>query len=81
MPLPKSIENAPELFLGLELYLDGFLNLCSTRSSGWGPGHLSWSVIRDYCEKLELDEDQTHAMHHHLRRLDEVYLRHVRENK
>jgi len=74
MPVPKKIQEAPELHLGLELYYQGFLALNSSRSQGWGPGPITWVAIRSYCEYLGLDEEQVHGMHFHLANMDNTWL-------
>lgn len=76
MPLPEPIANAPDLWQGLELYYEGFLNLSTTRINGFGIGSISWISVQQYCQLMELDEDQTFAMHHHVREMDRVFLAH-----
>jgi hypothetical protein len=76
--LPDRIANAPELFFGLQLYLDAFFDLDSERSHGMGLTPISWSSIKSYAVAYEFDEDQTESLlfliramdHAHLKRLD-----------
>lgn len=42
-------------------------------------GPIPWRVIREYCQILDLDEDQTEAMHHHIREMDKAYLEAVKK--
>lgn len=49
-PLPDAIANAPELYLGLELYYNGFNQLSSSRPQGFGVGAIPLSYILDYCQ-------------------------------
>lgn len=79
LPLPEKIQNAPSLWPGLELYYIGFMDLMASRQSGFGIGPIWWGTIQDYCERKGLDEEQTEAMHHHIRALDEVYMKHVQQ--
>jgi hypothetical protein len=79
LALPDRIANAPELLPGLELFYLGFVELTDSRQLGMGLGPIPWKVIHDYCEALELDEEQTEAMHHHLREMDAAYLEHHRK--
>ncbi len=73
--LPEKIANAPSLYPGLELYYVGFMNLMSSRQTGFGPGPLWWTTIQEYCNIQNLDEDQADAMHVHLKAMDLVYLK------
>lgn len=72
LPIPNAIANAPDLWLGLELYFDGFLALTTCRRAMDGP--ISWFDIDAYCDKLLLEEDQREDMHAHIPAMDEVYL-------
>lgn len=76
MPLPESIQNATELFLGLELYYQGFLDLSSCRSTGYSTeGPIPWLAVREWALLHELDEEQTEDLHYHIASMDEVYLK------
>lgn len=79
LPLPEKIENAPSLLPGLELYYAGFLDLMASRQVGMGIGPLWWGTIQDYCDRKGLDEEQTEAMHFHLKMMDIVYLKHMQK--
>lgn len=79
LPLPEKIQNAPSLWPGLELYYIGFMDLMASRQSGLGLGPIWWGTVQHYAEKKGLDEEQTEAMHHHIRALDEVYLKHAQQ--
>jgi len=75
-PFPKSIQNAPRLFMGLELYWDAFWDLSTCRPAGMGAGPIPWSVIRDYAVTFELDQDQEEELYHHIRVMDNAFLEH-----
>ena len=75
-PLPKSIQNAPDLQFGLELYYGAFSDLNSCRSTGWSDGPIPWSAIADYCVAFRLDAEQVADMFHHIRTMDNAYLKH-----
>ncbi len=70
MPIPNAIKNAPALFMGLELYLLGFLDLSSSRQSGMSLGDIPWGAIQEYCDRSGLDDVQTANMHHHINQMD-----------
>ncbi len=73
--LPDKIKNAPSLLPGLELYYNGFLDLQASRQMGFGAGPIWWKTIQEYCEHMELDVEQTEAMHQHVKAMDTVYLK------
>jgi len=77
MPLPKSIENAPELWPGLELYLTAWYDLDTTRSIGFGVGPIPWNAVESYCTAHNMDESQRARMHRMIREMDKVYLDHA----
>lgn len=77
LPLPKRIAEAPELERGLELYYTGFWDLASSRATPEGP--IGWEAIVQYCERLELDEEQTEAMVHHVQDMDTAFQKHHAE--
>jgi hypothetical protein len=72
--LPKPIQEAPELQLGLELFYGAFFDLASCRTSGMGEGPIPWSAIRDYCVTFEIEGEQREDMFYHVRALDVAYL-------
>jgi hypothetical protein len=74
LPLPEKIQNAPSLLPGLELYYIGFTDLINSRNVGMGVSPIWWGTIQDYCDRKKLDEEQTEAMHHHIKAMDGVYL-------
>jgi len=76
LPFPDRIQNAPTLLMGLELFFLGFMDLSSSRQIGMGMGPIPWQAINQYCTSIELNEEQTEAMHHHIRELDTCYLKH-----
>lgn len=77
IPLPDRIQNAPSLWPGLTLYYNGFMDLVASRMTGFGLGPIWWSTIQTYCEAMGLSEDQTEAMHHHVKEMDTAYLKHM----
>lgn len=80
--LPEKISNAPSLLPGLELYYIGFQDLTASRNIGMGPGPIWWNTVQEYCDRYGLDEEQTEAMHYHIRELDTVFLKHSqKQNK
>ena len=81
-PLPERIANAPDLFTGLELIFDAFIELNTTRQSGWGPGPIPSNAILDHCFYLGLNDDETVDMIYFIRKMDQAFLTYMtRKNK
>jgi len=74
MPLPNAIQNAPELFLGLELHYTGFLDLTSCRSVGMGLGPIPLLSILEYCLIKGIEGEQQDDFVWFVQRLDQKYL-------
>jgi len=78
-PLPKRIQNAPQLEMGLELYWEAFWDLSTCRAVGMGAGPIPWLAIRDYGLTFGLDEDQQEDLVYLVRMMDNAYLTHQSE--
>lgn len=76
LPLPKKILEAPELRMGLELFMDAFFELNTCRQVGLGMAPIPWTSIKDYAEAYEFDADQTEDLFHHVRLMDHEFIRH-----
>jgi hypothetical protein len=74
MPVPKRIQEAPDLVRGLELYYTGFCELVDSRTIGMAPGPIPWYAVQQYCAMNDLTEEQTFRMHHHIRKMDAAFL-------
>lgn len=46
-----------------------------------GLGPIWWETVQYYADKKGFDEEQTEALHHHIRALDTVYLKHMQPKK
>ncbi|RKW55983.1 MAG: hypothetical protein D8B57_02400 [Prevotella sp.] len=77
MPLPESIANAPDLQIGLELYLEAFMDLTTTRQLGMAAGPIPWNYIREWGVYNELNAEQMDSLFYHIRHMDEAYLEHM----
>lgn len=74
-PLPDAIANAPDLWLGLDLFYMAFTDLTSCRSfSTGGPGPIPWSAIQIYCDAYEIKGEQREDVFYHVQHLDTAYL-------
>ncbi len=76
MPLPKKIENAPALDIGLELFYIGFMDLTTCRSVGFGEGPIPWTAKLAYANELELEGDQRDDLFYYIGELDTTYMEH-----
>jgi hypothetical protein len=76
MPIPKSIQNAPDLFLGLEIYWVGFLDLANDRPIGMEEGMISWATVEHYARALDFNSEQTEDLHFHITALDVARSKH-----
>lgn len=74
--IPESIRNAPELHMGLEIYLDAFFELSSSRSLGMGPGPIPWTAVQLYGEAIDLPPEQMSELHYFIPCMDEVWIKH-----
>lgn len=75
-PLPKRIQDAPQLQLGLELFYDAFWDLNGCRTFGMGMGPIPWTAIKDFAQAFEFDEEQFDDLYYYVRRMDDAYLKH-----
>lgn len=74
-PLPERIQNAPELYLGLEMYYLAFLDLTSCRAAGYGTeGPISWMTIEEYADRKEIYGSQREDLHYYISNMDASYL-------
>lgn len=74
LEMPDRVKNAPEVYPGLELYYQAWMDLHSSRPQGFGPCPIQWNMIREYAVANEFDLDQTAQLHHALDAMDQVYL-------
>lgn len=73
--LPAKIENAPTLIMGLELYMNGFYMLQSTRGAAYASeGPIPWLAMRDYCNEYRIVGDQRQDFYDLIARMDHAYL-------
>lgn len=72
--LPASIQNAPELWPGLEIWHTAFWELCSERDVGWGLGPIPGSEVRSWGREYGLDAEQLDDLQFYIRAMDHTYL-------
>lgn len=81
MPLPSNIENAPELNMGLQLYLQAFFDLDSERSHAFSLVRIPSSAVRSYAREFDFDEDQTEMLDYVITDMDNAYLKHLKKKQ
>ena len=74
-PIPERIANAPELRLGLQLFIQAFFDLDSERSHSMGLVAIPWTSINDYAKAYNFDEEQTEDLFFFIRKLDTSHLK------
>lgn len=74
-PLPTNIQNAPELELGLQLYLQAFFDLDSERSHAFSLVRIPSSAVRNYAREFEFDTDQSSLLEYYITEMDNANLK------
>lgn len=77
-PPPESIQKAPTLYPGLNLFYTAFLDLHGCRQLGDHMGPIDWLTIDRYCERNGIEGEQQEDMHYFVSKMDEAYLNHFR---
>lgn len=74
-PLPERVANAPELWPGLELFLQAFMELTSCRGLGYGAiGPIPWIALQTYCDVHDLRGEQREDLFYFVQRMDKSYM-------
>jgi hypothetical protein len=80
-PLPDKMLNAPELFIGLELFLASFMDLDSDRNVGVYE-RISLMRAKEYGLSHEFDEEQIDSLLYFVPRMDVAYIKFcIQKNK
>lgn len=74
-PIPSRIADAPELHIGLELFINAFLDLDTERQAGYSVGPIPWSKIKEYCEAHSFDAELSDDMFYFIKALDNSHLK------
>ena len=75
--LPEAMQDAPSVDPGLTLYYKAFWELHTCRPVGMSVGAIPWMAMADYARALGFDAEQTDLLFHHVRRMDDAYLKKV----
>jgi hypothetical protein len=79
MPVPASIQNAPDLAHGLDLFLLAFHALSSSRKIGMMPGPIPTIEMILYARLQGLEKEQEEDLVWIVSRLDHLYLEWLRK--
>lgn len=79
MPIPDAILNAPELWIGDDLFLQGFDELDTCRAIGLAKGQIPWTAIFQYCQFNGFDPDLAHEFNLVIRMVDTEILNYEAE--
>jgi len=79
-PIPSRIANAPELHIGLELFINAFFDLDTERQAGFSIGPIPWSKIKEYSEAYRFDEDLTEDLFYFVKALDNAHMKRLEAN-
>lgn len=77
MPVPKAIDEVPELPMGTELYWEAFIDLMTSRPAPDQP--LAWTAMNDWCKCYGVLGESAEDLIYVVRLLDAELLRFRRE--
>lgn len=73
--IPRTIQDAPRIWPGLELWYVAFWDLSSERRSSFGSiGAIPWTAQIIWAKHWELDAEQTDDLLFLIGKMDEMYL-------
>ena len=78
MPLPKKLQNEPQLELGLELFYLAFWDLSTCRHD---LGPIPWTAMFTYCQEYDIIDEQREDMFTYIREMDTVFMKHMSKKK
>lgn len=74
MPLPKWLQEKPEIPFGLSYYYRAFVDLGTCRQSGLSEGRISWLAVNEYANRHRLTDPEFDELWEIVSRLDTVYI-------
>lgn len=80
-PIPANIQNAPELTLGLQLYLQAFFDLDSERSHAFSLVRIPGSKVREYAREFDFDEEQSELLAFYIAEMDGAHLARLKKKQ
>lgn len=79
--LPQWFLECPELEDDEVFYLNAFYDLNSCRDTGWSPGPIPWTAIRDYADYRGLEPHLLDFFSKVIRIVDQDYLKYIEEQR
>ena len=74
-PIPDKIQKAPELQVGLELFLEAFQVLTTCRGAMYGSeGPIPWTAMREYCNEYGIEGEERDYFYEVISHMDNTYL-------
>lgn len=73
-PLPRWVEDCPDLGPGEELFLQAFFELSTERAIGWATGPIPNSKMVEWGERAGLDSTTMRLFTRVLKTMDDAYL-------
>lgn len=78
-PIPKPMQQAPTLLLGLELYYTCFWDLVADRLNP--TSMIPWQAVQWWAESHNLDSFATSKLHYFVRQLDMAFIKHANKKQ
>lgn len=79
--IPKAIQDAPELDLGLEFTYSAFWELNTCREYGFSSGPIPWTAIKDYAIACDLEAEEIAEFTTLIRAMDNAMLKWNNDHK
>jgi hypothetical protein len=80
--IPARIANAPELHVGLELFINAFFDLDSERQASFSIGPIPWSRIKEYANAFSFDDEIQEDLFYFIKKMDNAHLERIeKQNK
>lgn len=79
-PIPKAIAEAPTLSPGLELYMEAYSSLSTTRG-GMGDGPIPWTAAMQYADRLGLDSEDAEELWYYVSEMDVTWSEYQTEKR
>lgn len=74
--LPPSIQNKPQLTIGLDLYWKAFVDLSADREIGMAEGPIPWSAVHLWAQRRGIHGDDFERLWFIIHDMDVVYMEH-----
>ncbi len=79
-PLPDAIQNAPQLWQGLNDLYVAFSELSTCRDIAGG-GPVPWTAMNEFAKREEMDYEEYRIFLYTMRKMDEAWLTYQKEKR